>query len=249
MADQDALEKRRIELEEQRDKNNVLLREKELEIEALKARIGHASQGAEQRGRSHVALISVLSAVIGAAASMGAAYLTGNLSVQERQLVNAAQASLEQQKFSYELITTALSEEDDQTRAQRLRFMVDIGLLGNLRADKLIEYADLEAERIEQGDERPSYLPYTQPQKQMSMDRAILPGYALRLVATGNSKINVIKAIREVTGMGLQDSKTLSETPGELIITGLAEATANDFASRLIEAGATVEVELIEITK
>ncbi|MCL4132473.1 UNVERIFIED_CONTAM: hypothetical protein GTU68_065704 [Idotea baltica] len=49
--------------------------------------------------------------------------------------------------------------------------------------------------------------------------------------------------------MGLQDSKTLSETPGELIITGLAEATANDFASRLIEAGATVEIELIEITK
>ena len=81
------------------------------------------------------------------------------------------------------------------------------------------------------------------------MERAILPGYALRLVATGNSKINVIKAIREVTGMGLQDSKTLSETPGELIITGLAEATANDFAARLTEAGATVEVELIEITK
>lgn len=249
MADQEALEMRRIELEEQRDKNAVLLREKELEIETLKARIGHASQGADQKGRSHVALISVLSALIGAVASMGAAYLTGNLSVQERQLVNAAQASLEQQKFSYELITTALSEEDDQTRAQRLRFMVDIGLLENLRADKLIEYADLETERIEKGDERPSYLPYTQPQQQMSMDRAILPGYALRLVASGDSKINVIKEIRAVTGMGLKESKDLSETPGELVITGLAEGTARDFASRLTEAGATVEVELIEITK
>lgn len=249
MADEDPLELRRIELEEQRDRNAVLLREKELEIEALKARINHASQGVDQRGRSHVALISVLSAIIGASASIGAAYLTGNLSVQERQLVNAGQASLEQQKFSYELISTALSEEDDQTRAQRLRFMVDIGLLENLRADKLIEYADLEVERIEKGDERPSYLPYTQPQRQMSADRTILPGYAIRLVATGASKISVIKEIRDMTGLGLQESKDMSENPGELVITGLAEDTANEFASRLAAVGATVEVELIEFTK
>ena len=251
MADQDPLELRRIELEEQRERNAVLLREKELEIETLKARIGHASQGADQRGRSNIALISVLSAGIGAVASMGAAYLTGNLSVQERQLVNAAEASLEQQKFSYELISTALSEQDDQTRAQRLRFMVDIGLLENLRADKLIEYADLEVERIEKGETRPSYLPYTEPMQsqQMSADRTILPGYAVRLVATGVNKIQVIKEIRAVAGLGLRESKDLSESPGDLIISGLAEETADSIAARLAAQGATVEVERIDITK
>lgn len=249
MPDKDPLELRRIELEEQREKNAVLLREKELEIETLKATISHSTHGAEQRGRSNVALISVLSAFIGAIASIGAAYLTGNLSVQERRLVNAAQASLEQQKFSYELISAALSEEDDQTRAQRLRFMVDIGLLENLKADKLIEYADLEVERIEKGDTRPSYLPITEIQQQAFIDRSIRPGYAVRLVATGDSKISVIKEIRAITGLGLKEAKDLSEQPGELIISGLAQNTANDIAGRMIDAGATVEVELIEFTK
>ena len=149
MATDPEIEDRKLALEELKERNARDLRE--LEIEAQNAAIGDTNLKADTRGRSNVALISVLSALIGAAASMGAAFLTGNLNLQERQIESEAVASLEQQKFSYELISTALNEEDDSTRAQRLRFMVDIGLLNNLNVDKLIEYAALEVQRIESG--------------------------------------------------------------------------------------------------
>ena len=86
-------------------------------------------------------------------------------------------------------------------------------------------------------------------QQQAYIDRSIRPGYAVRLVATGANKISVIKEIRAITGLGLKEAKDLSEQPGELIISGLAQGTANDIAGRMMDAGATVEVELIEFTK
>lgn len=250
MTSPEPLELRRIALEETREKNARELRERELEIEAQKVSVGNMTSMADTHGRSRVALISVVSAAIGAAASIGAAYLSGNLSVHERQIDNAAVASLEQQKFSYELISAALNEDDDITRAQRLRFMVDVGLLDNLKVEKLVEYANLEVKRIESGQDTTSLIPRNLEVVSKSFDRAtVKPGYAIRLLSTGPAKINVIKEIRAATGLGLKESKDISEAPGELIITGLAEQAAQDLAQRFTAAGAEVEVELIAITK
>lgn len=244
------MEQRKIALEEQKERNAREMRERELEIEAQKASIGHITSTTDTRGRSNVAIISVLSAAIGAVASMGAAFLTGNLSVQESQIDNAALANLEQQKFSYELITTALDEEDDNTRAQRLRFMVDVGLLDNLNVDKIKEYATREVERIERGETTPSYIPKTTAIEPADFDRALIkPGHSVRLIETGPSKINLIKEIRAATGLGLAESKVLSESPGDFLLTGLAEEAALEVAKRFEKAGAKVEIELIEFTK
>lgn len=251
MATDPEIEDRKLALEELKERNARDLRERELEIEAQKAAIGDTNLKADTRGRSNVALISVLSALIGAAASMGAAFLTGNLNLQERQIESEAVASLEQQKFSYELISTALNEEDDSTRAQRLRFMVDIGLLNNLNVDKLIEYAALEVQRIESGVETPSLIPKTpETFTPARVDRAIIkPGYAIRLIEVGPTKINLIKEIRAATGLGLKESKDISEAPGDFIISGLAEEAARELAAKFTTAGARVDVELVEFTK
>lgn len=250
MPEEVPLEQRRVALDELKERNARELRERELEIEAQKASIGHITSTTDTRGRSNVALVSVLSAAIGAVASMGAAFLTGNLSVQERQIDTAAAANLEQQKFSYGLISTALDEEDDNTRAQRLRFMVDVGLLDNLNVDKIKEYATREVERLERGDATPSYIPKTTAVEPVSFDRAVIkPGHAVRLIETGASKINLIKEIRAATGLGLKESKALSESPGDFLLTGLASEAAAEVAQRFKAAGAVVDIELIEFTK
>lgn len=58
----------------------------------------------------------------------------------------------------------------------------------------------------------------------------------------GDNKINVIKAIRTITGLGLKEAKDLAETASAVIKEGVNKATAADIKKQLEEAGATVEV-------
>ncbi len=58
----------------------------------------------------------------------------------------------------------------------------------------------------------------------------------------GDNKINVIKAIRTITGLGLKEAKDLAETASAVIKEGVNKATAADIKKQLEEAGATVEI-------
>jgi large subunit ribosomal protein L7/L12 len=58
----------------------------------------------------------------------------------------------------------------------------------------------------------------------------------------GPKKIDVIKAIRQITQMGLADSKELAETAGAKILEQAGKEAANDAKSKLEAAGATVEL-------
>lgn len=58
----------------------------------------------------------------------------------------------------------------------------------------------------------------------------------------GAKKINVIKAIRALTGLGLKEAKTAAETAGTVIKEGVDKETAEDAKKQLEEAGASVEV-------
>jgi large subunit ribosomal protein L7/L12 len=58
----------------------------------------------------------------------------------------------------------------------------------------------------------------------------------------GPKKIDVIKAIRQITQMGLADSKELAETAGAKILEQAGKEAANDARSKLEAAGATVEL-------
>lgn len=58
----------------------------------------------------------------------------------------------------------------------------------------------------------------------------------------GPKKIDVIKAIRQVTSLGLKDAKELAETPGGKVLEGTGKEAAQDAKSKLESAGATVDM-------
>lgn len=58
----------------------------------------------------------------------------------------------------------------------------------------------------------------------------------------GPNKINVIKAVREVTTLGLKEAKDLVESAPVTVKEGIAKADAEAVKTKLTEAGATVEL-------
>jgi large subunit ribosomal protein L7/L12 len=58
----------------------------------------------------------------------------------------------------------------------------------------------------------------------------------------GPKKIEVIKAIRQMTSLGLKEAKEVAETDGGKVMEGVGKEAANDAKSKLEAAGATVEV-------
>ena len=62
------------------------------------------------------------------------------------------------------------------------------------------------------------------------------------LKAAGASKLNVIKVVRELTGLGLKDAKDLVEAAPKTIKEGVAKDEADKIAEQLKAAGAEVEV-------
>ena len=66
--------------------------------------------------------------------------------------------------------------------------------------------------------------------------------FALHLQAAGEKKINVIKEVRTITGLGLKEAKDLVEGAPKLVKEGLSKEDANKFAEQLKAAGATVEL-------
>jgi len=59
---------------------------------------------------------------------------------------------------------------------------------------------------------------------------------------TGPKKIEVIKAIRQLTSLGLKEAKDLAEAPDSKVMEGIGKEAANDAKSKLEAAGATVEL-------
>ena len=58
----------------------------------------------------------------------------------------------------------------------------------------------------------------------------------------GAKKIDVIKVIRQLTQLGLGEAKTLAETAGGKVLTGVNKEAATDAKKRLEEAGASIEL-------
>ena len=62
------------------------------------------------------------------------------------------------------------------------------------------------------------------------------------LLSSGASKINVIKEVRAITGLGLKEAKELVETEGAKVKEGVSKEEAEGIKAKLESAGATVEV-------
>lgn len=66
--------------------------------------------------------------------------------------------------------------------------------------------------------------------------------FDVHLTAAGDQKVNVIKAVREITGLGLKEAKDLVDGAPKVIKEGLAKADAEEAAKKLTDAGATAEL-------
>ena len=66
--------------------------------------------------------------------------------------------------------------------------------------------------------------------------------FLVELTAAGANKINVIKAVREITGLGLGEAKALVEGAPKTVKEGVNKDDAAKFRKQLEAAGATVEV-------
>lgn len=62
------------------------------------------------------------------------------------------------------------------------------------------------------------------------------------LASAGESKIQVIKVVREITGLGLKDAKALVDGAPKPVKEGVSKADAEDIKGKLEAAGATVEL-------
>ena len=60
--------------------------------------------------------------------------------------------------------------------------------------------------------------------------------------APGANKINVIKVVREVTGLGLKEAKELVDNPPKPVKEGVAKEEAEEIKKKFVEVGAEVEV-------
>lgn len=66
--------------------------------------------------------------------------------------------------------------------------------------------------------------------------------FEVNLKEIGPNKISVIKAVREVTSLGLREAKELVESAPAAIKEGIAREEANEIKGKLEEAGAAVEI-------
>jgi large subunit ribosomal protein L7/L12 len=66
--------------------------------------------------------------------------------------------------------------------------------------------------------------------------------FTVTLKDVGAKKIEVIKAIRQLTTLGLKEAKDLAESPNAKVLEGVGKDAAEDAKKKLAEAGATVEI-------
>jgi len=66
--------------------------------------------------------------------------------------------------------------------------------------------------------------------------------FTVTLTAVGDSKINVIKAVRELTQLGLKEAKDLVDAAPKPVLENVSKADAEKAVAKLKEAGATAEL-------
>ena len=66
--------------------------------------------------------------------------------------------------------------------------------------------------------------------------------FSVMLMAAGEKKVEVIKVVRAITGLGLKEAKDLVDGAPKPVKEGVNKADAENFKKQLLDAGATVEV-------
>ena len=85
------------------------------------------------------------------------------------------------------------------------------------------------------------------PRRRSDFDAAAAPAeekteFTVQLMEAGANKVSVIKAVREITGLGLKEAKDLVDGAPKPVKEGIAKADAEAAKKKLEEAGAKVEL-------
>ncbi len=73
-------------------------------------------------------------------------------------------------------------------------------------------------------------------------EKEVQTEFTVVLKSFGAAKIQVIKAVREITGLGLKDAKDLTESAPKEVKEGVSKAEAEEIEKKLKDAGAEVEL-------
>ena len=85
-------------------------------------------------------------------------------------------------------------------------------------------------------------MPMAMPAAAAAAPAEVQTEFTVTLQDAGEKKINVIKAVREVTSLGLKEAKDLVEAAPKAIKEGVSKAEAEDIKKKVEAAGATVEI-------
>lgn len=66
--------------------------------------------------------------------------------------------------------------------------------------------------------------------------------FDINLLSAGENKISVIKVVKEITGLGLAESKAIVDGAPKVVKAGVQKSEAEDIKKKLTDAGATVEL-------
>lgn len=88
----------------------------------------------------------------------------------------------------------------------------------------------------------PIPLPGFSPVLQLEPQQATQTEFSVILAGAGLKRIEVIKAVREVTGLGLAEAKAFVEAAPKVVKDGLAKSEADELKAKLEAVGATVEL-------
>jgi large subunit ribosomal protein L7/L12 len=69
--------------------------------------------------------------------------------------------------------------------------------------------------------------------------------FDLHLTSFGDNKVNVIKVVREITGLGLKEAKDIVDAAPKVVKEALAKADADEAMKKLTDAGAIAELKLL----
>lgn len=101
-----------------------------------------AQKDAERTARLEIFKTIVSPGIIAAAISVATLFITQSFTASQTQVANENQIALEKQKFQFDVLKSALSEDKEPyDRAETLQFLMDVGIITGLTKEKIEEWA------------------------------------------------------------------------------------------------------------
>ena len=114
--------------------------------------------------------------------------------------------------------------------------------ISSLKEMNLLEIKELVDAMKEEFGVDPSAVAVAAPGAAGAAEDAAPSTVTVSITDAGATKVAVIKVVREITGLGLKESKDLVDNAGSAIKENISVEEANEIKAKLEEAGATVEV-------